>query len=79
MENPITADNLSLNIAANILEVFSNDEGLRLGELGFYPGRELTLLNIAPFGGPLAFSLGNSIIALRREEAKLIKVSPFYN
>lgn len=75
----ITADSLKLKTLANIVGVASNEDGNRLSELGFYPGKKLVLLNAAPFGGPLAFELGNSVVALRRDEARLIRVSLFQN
>lgn len=73
----ITADSLKLNTLASIVGVEANEDGNRLSELGFYPGKRLVLLNAAPFGGPLAFELGNTVVALRRDEARLIRVSPF--
>ncbi len=72
----ITADSLKLNTLASIVAIEPSEDGNRLSEIGFYPGKKLVLLNAAPFGGPLAFELGNSVVALRRDEARLIRVSP---
>ena len=47
----------------------------RLCELGFDEGVDVELLHRAPFGGdPLAVRVGNMVVALRREMARLIEV-----
>jgi ferrous iron transport protein A len=43
-------------------------------ELGFLPGKEITLKFSAPMGGPMAFKLDETILALRKNEASLIEV-----
>lgn len=49
----------------------------RLHELGFDEGVDLELLHRAPFGGdPLALRVGNMVVALRLEMARLIEVVP---
>lgn len=48
---------------------------LRLMELGFTPGQEVTLLARAPFKDPLAVSVRGTIIALRTGEAECIKIN----
>ncbi|MCA1752714.1 MAG: ferrous iron transport protein A [Cryomorphaceae bacterium] len=70
----ITADSIALHQAVEILELDQNETGQRLNEMGFLPGKSLELLISAPFGDPLAFKIDNSVIALRKEEAKLIRV-----
>lgn len=70
----LTADTIRLNETVEILELDPNDVGQRLGEMGFWPGKSIQLLISAPFGDPLAFRVDNTIIALRKEEAKLIRV-----
>jgi Fe2+ transport system protein FeoA len=47
---------------------------LRLMELGFTPGQEVTVVARSPFKDPLAVSVRGTIIALRSEEAECIKV-----
>ena len=46
----------------------------RLQEIGFVPGSEVRLVAKAAFGGPLAFQLRGSTIALRRSDAACILV-----
>ena len=47
---------------------------LRLLELGFTPGQEITLIAKSPFKDPLAVSVRGTIIALRSNEAECIKI-----
>lgn len=47
----------------------------RLCELGFDEGVDVEIVHRAPFGGdPLAVRVGNMVVALRREMARLIEV-----
>ncbi len=46
----------------------------RIIEIGFTPGQEIELVNKTIFNDPLAFSLRGTMIAIRRDEAKSIKV-----
>ncbi len=48
---------------------------LRLMELGFTPGQEVTVVAKSPFKDPLAVSVRGTIIDLRSEEAECIKVN----
>ena len=43
-------------------------------ELGFLPGKQLTLQHRAPLGGPLALQLEETRLALRKNEAALIRI-----
>jgi ferrous iron transport protein A len=47
---------------------------LRLLEIGFTPGQEVTLIAKSPFKDPLAVSVRGTIIALRKSEAECIKI-----
>lgn len=49
----------------------------RLCELGFDEGVDVEIVHRAPFGGdPLAVRVGNMVVALRRDMARLIEVAP---
>jgi ferrous iron transport protein A len=49
----------------------------RLCELGVDEGVDVEILHRAPFGGdPLAVRVGNMVVALRRDMARLIEVEP---
>jgi Fe2+ transport system protein FeoA len=48
------------------------DLRFRLQEMGFTPGAEVRLVAQAAFGGPLAFALRGTTVALRRSDADCI-------
>lgn len=48
---------------------------LRLMELGFTPGQEVSVVAKSPFKDPLAVSVRGTIIALRKDEAECIKIN----
>lgn len=48
---------------------------LRLMELGFTPGQEVSVVAKSPFKDPLAVSVRGTVIALRKGEAECIKIS----
>lgn len=52
------------------------EDARRLMELGFLPGTEITAGRSAPGGDPRVFQVDGSEIALRRETARLLKISP---
>ncbi|WPR77613.1 FeoA family protein [Algoriphagus sp. NG3] len=70
----ITADTIPVTRAAIIQEILDSPLKINLMELGFLPGKMITLHHAAPLGGPMAFKLDESILALRKSEASLIEV-----
>lgn len=48
--------------------------GLKMMELGCFPGQEVTLEQIAPLGDPIAISFNGALISLRRSEAETIHI-----
>jgi ferrous iron transport protein A len=53
------------------------DTAQRLCELGFDEGVDVEILHRAPFGGdPIAVRVGNMVVALRRDMAGLIEITP---
>ncbi len=46
----------------------------RIMEMGFVPGKEVTLIRKAPFGGPVELQVVGSYIVLRASEADLIEI-----
>jgi Fe2+ transport system protein FeoA len=70
----MTADSISSRDFFEIVALDENETGQRLSEIGFWPGKNIKLVLSAPFGDPLAFEVDNTVIALRKEEAKSIKV-----
>jgi ferrous iron transport protein A len=47
---------------------------LRLMELGFTPGQEVTIVARSFFKDPIAVSVRGTVIALRKNEAECIKI-----
>jgi ferrous iron transport protein A len=45
-------------------------------EIGLLPGKQIRVIQRAPFGGPIAFLVDGHMMALRITEAELIKVQP---
>ncbi len=72
----MTLSDLSKGHAAVVTEV-TGAEPLRgrLLDLGVLPGTELACEGSAPLGDPLVFRLGTWLLALRKEEAELVRVS----
>ncbi|WP_229712556.1 FeoA family protein [Marivirga lumbricoides] len=70
-----TADMATPHQKMEIQDIQNSDIAVKLLEMGFMPGKTLTLLYIAPLGDPLAFQLGDSMIALRKKEAQMVGVS----
>jgi ferrous iron transport protein A len=44
----------------------------RMQELGFLPGTQVTALQESPFGDPVAYGVLDTVIALRRSDARNI-------
>ncbi len=66
---------LPLDRTARILSL-SAEEPLRgrLLDLGFVPGSEIKLLYAAPLGGPRAYLVCDTVIALRQKDAATVAV-----
>lgn len=72
-------DSLAIGEVALILAIdragLEPQTALRLCELGFDEGVDVEILHRAPFGGdPIAVRVGNMVVALRRDMARLIEV-----
>ncbi|GGZ19304.1 iron transporter FeoA [Echinicola pacifica] len=70
-----TADQIHIGERATIHRIVPSELSLHLMEMGFLPGKEMSLLHRAPLRDPIAFRLENTVIALRKAEAQLIEVS----
>jgi DtxR family Mn-dependent transcriptional regulator len=58
--------------------LMQDEERLRyLGSLGLYPNVQITLLERAPFDGPLLIDVDGAHHALAHEMAKFLVVSPW--
>ncbi|GAA0879805.1 FeoA family protein [Algoriphagus jejuensis] len=70
----MNADTLPLNKSGKILEIVPSPLKINLMELGFLPGKKITLQHLAPSGDPMAFLMEDTLLALRKSEAALIRV-----
>jgi ferrous iron transport protein A len=68
------ADTMPISRSAIIREITNSPLKINLMELGFLPGKKITLNHSAPGGGPMAFRMEDTLLALRRSEAALIQV-----
>jgi len=71
-----TASDLKFGEKVTINDIdISNPSHQRLLEIGFTPGQEIELMNIAAFNDPIALLIRGTLIALRKKEADCIIVS----
>lgn len=61
--------------SGTITEVQDNVMISKLFDFGLVPGTVFTVLNRAPFGGPISVFVNDTRIALRKREAKFILVN----
>ena len=57
-----------------ISDVNTDQIPLKLLEMGCLPGNIVTLVQVAPFGCPLYFTINDSHVAIRLETAKEIEI-----
>ncbi|MCB1162196.1 MAG: FeoA domain-containing protein [Candidatus Krumholzibacteriia bacterium] len=71
--------NLKPGDSARVLDLSPacrGQERRRLLDLGFVPGTEVVVDRVSPAGDPTAYRLRGTVVALRREQAGLIRVEP---
>lgn len=71
----MTADQIPLSGSARIEGLSESPYKVNLMELGFLPGKIITLQHRAPSQGPLAFKLDETVLALRKQEAAVLQVT----
>ena len=77
MENTRTLDQLAAGQRATVAAITApEDRRRRLLELGFVPGAPVAALQAAPWGDPVAYGVCGAVIALRRADARQIRVIP---
>lgn len=73
----IPLDRLPRGASARVVAVEAPGAlGRRLRDLGFVAGTRVALLRVAPLGDPLLFEVRGAHFALRRSEARWIRVLP---
>lgn len=71
----ITLAELKIGQTAIILDLNTEKIPLKLLEMGCLPGNQVELIQIAPLGDPLYFTINDSHVAIRIETAQQIEVT----
>lgn len=76
MEEETSLDKLPPDRRAVVQEVFAQGaQRRRLQELGFVPGAQVECVGTSPLGDPRAYQLRGTVIALRRRDARPVRVA----
>lgn len=70
-----TLDQVPLNAIATVLELTSEGpERRRMLDLGIVPGTRVEVALLNPLGDPTGYRVRGAVVALRREQARRIRV-----
>ncbi len=76
MKSPAkTLDQLIPNIEATITGYLDDTIKEKMLEMGCLPGAKVSLNRTAPLGDPIIIEVGDTKLALRKEEAKFISIA----
>lgn len=78
MENKSLAS-LADHTPALVVDIRPGSLAPRLVEMGLCKGTVVVVLFRAPFGGPMAVDLGDSVLSLRLDEAEQIIIAEEHN
>lgn len=65
---------LKIGESAEVISVNDSELGLRLMEMGIMPGETITVDLIAPLGDPIAISISDYQLSIRKSDAECISV-----
>lgn len=75
MKNTISLNDIDLNKTVIVNDILcDNHSKRRFLDLGIIKGTLITPLFRSPFSDPTAYEINNTVIAIRKEDASLIKV-----
>ena len=75
MKNTFSLDTVDLNKPVIVTDILcDNHSKRRFLDLGIIKGTLITPLFRSPFSDPTAYEINNTVIAIRKEDANLIKV-----
>ncbi len=75
MKNTFSLDTVDLNKPVIVTDILcDNHSKRRFLDLGIIKGTLITPLFRSPFSDPTAYEINNTVIAIRKEDASLIKV-----
>jgi ferrous iron transport protein A len=69
---------IGTGIAVIIRQVENDELFLKLMEMGFIPGEEITIEQVAPLGDPISVSVAGYSLSLRLNEANSVLVEEVY-
>lgn len=72
--NNLNLSELSVGDQAEVIEFLDEDLSLVLNNLGIFQGESVELSNIAPLGDPICVKVRESLISLRKSDAKSIVI-----
>lgn len=71
----MTLDMLKIGRSATVKNILNEStERRRLFDLGILPGTVIENVMRSPLGDPVAYKIRNAVVALRREQARLIEI-----
>jgi len=74
-ESAMTLDMLQVGCTATVKAINNRStERRRLFDLGILPGTRIENVMPSPLGDPIAYRVRRSVVALRREQARLIEI-----
>jgi len=65
---------LPIGASGIVAQIVPNRLATKLVEMGLNMGSRITVMNRAPFNGPMAIDLGLSVLSLRLDEAEIVLV-----
>lgn len=75
MEKDLYLNGLELNKTGKVLDIqCDRNSKRRFFDLGIIKGTEITPLFRSPFSDPTAYEINNTVIAIRDEDANMIRV-----
>ena len=75
LKNTISLNNVDLNKTVIVKDILCDKHSKRrFLDLGIIKGTLITPLFRSPFSDPTAYEINNTVIAIRKEDASLIKV-----
>ena len=75
---PVQLSGLRVNDKCTIDSFTDDSIKLKLLEMGCLPGEEVIVERFAPFGGPMAIIVADSVLSMRKDEAESVLVNVIY-
>lgn len=66
---------MPLNTSGKVSRIKESPVKAKLTDMGILEGREINVLFKAPLGDPIAISMGDYVLSVRKKEAESIEIS----